>query len=408
MGSIILSQPLLDLKVTAEVGLGTNDTLPLPSAATSSASQSCPSVIEPATMATPCEAQPSAPTRLPRTFVDELPSTLAPAQCIPHTVRRVILHVKEYFRTGINELGILREYVFRRPSYDPDAHVLPEHLTNFGPPSAASPTANSNIPDSDSATPLPPWPFSNMSKYLLMNWYHTGSHQKSEAEITRLANDVICNPAFRPTELSGFNAHRENKALDENLANPGLAPFSTDGWREAAVEIEIPIPIKNSPPQTFRVPGLHYRPIVQVIRAAWGAAISAQFHFTPFRKIHVDSAGKESRIFDEVYTSEAWESAHDELQKQAPEPECKLERVIAGLMFWSDSTHLAQFGTASVWPVYMYFANLSKYVRAAPNSGACHHIAYMPSVSISNPGVCSCSSYISLSYRTAFKISFLQ
>jgi len=214
-----------------------------------------------------------------------------------------------------------------------------------------------------------------------MNWHHTGSHQKSEAEVTRLVKEVICAPGFKPGDLSGFSTHLENKKLDNAFTKPTPTPFSTDDWQEVAVEIEVPLPIKNSSPHIFQVPGLHYRPIIQVIKATWGAVTSSQFHLTPFRKIHVDPTGKESRIFDEVYTSDAWEIAHDQLQKQTPEPGCKLERVIAGLMFWSDSTHLAQFGTASVWPVYMYFANLSKYVRAKPNSGACHHIAYIPSVS---------------------------
>ena len=40
---------------------------------------------------------------------------------------------------------------------------------------------------------------------------------------------------------------------------------------------------------------------------------------------------------------------------------CNLERVIAGLMFWSDATYLAQFGNASAWPVYLFFGNQSKY-----------------------------------------------
>jgi hypothetical protein len=70
------------------------------------------------------------------------------------------------------------------------------------------------------------------------------------------------------------------------------------------------------------------------------------------------------------------------LQKQQNEPECTLEKVVLGLMFWSDSTHLANFGTAKVWPIYLQFANLSKYIRCKPTSGASHHVAYIPSVSI--------------------------
>ncbi|KAJ7185362.1 hypothetical protein C8R46DRAFT_377085 [Mycena filopes] len=49
-------------------------------------------------------------------------------------------------------------------------------------------------------------------------------------------------------------------------------------------------------------------------------------------------------------------------------------------MFWSDSTHLANFGNAKLWPIYMLFGNLSKYIRAKPNSGAEHHVAYIPSL----------------------------
>ncbi|KAF8219268.1 hypothetical protein L208DRAFT_1341883, partial [Tricholoma matsutake] len=70
----------------------------------------------------------------------------------------------------------------------------------------------------------------------------------------------------------------------------------------------------------------------------------------------------ETHVFDEVYTGDAWIKAHDNLQKQPNELECNLEKVIAGLMFWSDSMHLVSFGNASIWPLYMYFANQSKYI----------------------------------------------
>jgi hypothetical protein len=321
---------------------------------------------------------------MPRPFIDELPPIPNPAALTTephgiHIVRRVILHVREYFRTTLNQFSILREYVKRRPSYDPDAHVRAEDLANFPLDARFADDADQVIDH-----PPPPWPFENMTKYLLMNWFHTGSSQKSEAEITRLAKEVILAPNFQSKDLLGFNAHQENKRLDNSAAAKGNSstPFSTDGWQEVSVKIEVPIPLKNHLPQAFHVPGLHYRSIVEVIKATWKTAISSQFHLTPFRKIHVDPAGNETRIYDEVYTSDAWEAAHDVLQKQPPERGCELEKVIAGLMFWSDSTHLAQFGTASVWPLYMYFANLSKYTRANPNSGACHHVAYIPKASI--------------------------
>ncbi|KAI0063164.1 hypothetical protein BV25DRAFT_453896, partial [Artomyces pyxidatus] len=58
-----------------------------------------------------------------------------------------------------------------------------------------------------------------------------------------------------------------------------------------------------------------------------------------------------------------------------------LERVPALIQVWSDSAHLANFGTASVWPIYVQFGNQSKYTRARPTAKACHHLAYIPSIS---------------------------
>lgn len=118
-----------------------------------------------------------------------------------------------------------------------------------------------------------------------------------------------------------------------------------------------------------------------MIKATWGATSSLMFHLTPFQHIHIDpSTGEETCIFDKAYMSDAFGTTYNNLQTQPPEPGCKLERVVASLMFWLDSMYLANFGTTKVWPLYMYFTNLSKYVRVKPNSGACHHMAYIPSV----------------------------
>lgn len=214
-----------------------------------------------------------------------------------------------------------------------------------------------------------------------MNWMHTGVSTKSEKEVNRLVQEVISSPDFHAEDLLGFNAHQENQQIDiASVPASFKTPYTNDDWKEVAVDIEIPVGVAKTPARTYRIPGLHYRSITQVIKATWGAAASRNFHLTPFKRIHVDALGVETRVYDEVYTSDAFETAHNNLQKQSPEPDCKLEKVIAGLMFWSDSTHLTNFGTASVWPIYMYFANLSKYLRAKPNSGACHHMAYIPSV----------------------------
>jgi Plavaka transposase len=104
------------------------------------------------------------------------------------------------------------------------------------------------------------------------------------------------------------------------------------------------------------------------------------FHLSPYKlfRRHPNIKASE-RIFSEMYDSDVFLDEHDKVQR-APtdDPTCKRERVIAALMFWSDATHLATFGTAKLWPIYMLFGNLSKYVRCQPNSGATRHLAYIP------------------------------
>jgi hypothetical protein len=160
-----------------------------------------------------------------------------------------------------------------------------------------------------------------------------------------------------------------------------------DGWHEVAIKIQVPdgkehksyddIPV-------FEVPGLHYRNLTEVIKGALHDQSSRFFHYTPFKQFWKPSPTSEpQRVYDEIYSSDAFITAHGKIQKQPAEEGCTLERVVAALMWWSDSTHLANFGTASLWPLYLFFGNQSKWVRGKPRAGACHHVAYMPKVSLS-------------------------
>jgi hypothetical protein len=162
------------------------------------------------------------------------------------------------------------------------------------------------------------------------------------------------------------------------------SPYSHDGWVVSDVPISVPTGLKElgGRGKPFIVPGLHRRSLLAVIKAALTDVTARRFHFSPFKRFWKSASGIEVRCFDEAYTSDSWLEAHNVLQKQRNEPGCRLEKVILGLMFWSDSTHLANFGTAKVWPLYLYFGNLSKYFRGKPSSGASHHVAYIPSVCI--------------------------
>jgi hypothetical protein len=208
---------------------------------------------------------------------------------------------------------------------------------------------------------------------------NSGSHQKSEAEVTRLVKDVIQAQDFNPRDLDGFSARKSLRALDNDKGKDAIT--FPDDWLETDITLDIPTKSKDDPSTSFSVPGFHYRPLVGVIRSAFADIQAGAFHLLPFKRLWKDPLDDhQERVFDELYTSDSWLKAQDDLQRQPKEPGCSLERVIAGLMFFSDATHLATFGTAKAWPLYLYFGNLTKYARAAPKSGACHLVGFLPSV----------------------------
>jgi hypothetical protein len=60
--------------------------------------------------------------------------------------------------------------------------------------------------------------------------------------------------------------------------------------------------------------------------------------------------------------------------------EDNLESVVVPIMLYSDSSHLADFGMASMWPFYFVIGNQSKYTRTLPNKFSVFHLAYIQSV----------------------------
>jgi hypothetical protein len=212
-----------------------------------------------------------------------------------------------------------------------------------------------------------------------MNWKDSGTSTKSEAEVNRLVNEVLLDPNFKLEELRGFNVARENQRSDAAEKN---SPFF-DSFQTSDINVEVPSGIRGVPAGTFAVPGLLYRKLTAVIQAAFSSPHASHFHFSPFKLFHRSPSGEEERVFSEVYNSDVFIEEHDNVQRAHLPPDqldCKLEKVVAALMVWSDSTHLANFGTAKLWPIYFLFGNASKYIRGQPNSGACQHVAYIPSL----------------------------
>jgi hypothetical protein len=244
-----------------------------------------------------------------------------------------------------------------------------------------------------------------MTTYHLMTWMNTGSHHKSEAEVSRLVKDVIQAEDFNPRDLDEFLVKKSLCALDHDDDGGEETTTFPDDWLETDITLGIPTKSRDDPLKLFTVKGFHYRPLLGVIRSVFADIQANSFHLLPFQRLWKDPLdGSHQRVFDELYTSDSWLQAQDELQRQPREPNCTLERVIAGLMLFSDATHLATFGTAKAWPLYLYFGNLTKYARSAPKLGACHLIGFLPSVRQRSQAHVPLSHYI-LSFWIALRTS---
>jgi Plavaka transposase len=158
-----------------------------------------------------------------------------------------------------------------------------------------------------------------------------------------------------------------------------------NGWQESSVKIHLPAEkaknaLEAEAPE-FKVGGIYHRSLVEVIKTAFQDISTQAYHFTLFHLFWKPSPNSPPEcIITELYNSNAFLEEHKKVQKQPQEPGCELETAIAAIMLWSDSTHLASFGMASLWPIYAYFRNQSKYAHAKPTSFAAHHLAYIPSV----------------------------
>lgn len=332
--------------------------------------------------------------RIPATLRDTLPepapAVIPASQAVDPSgvVPRVRLFVRDTFNTAMTKFGIWREY-HHRPSYDPENGIALEDLAREPP-----------LPQSD--TPEPPTdpilskehpsyaPHPNLTTAMTMGWVNNGFNDKSAEQVNNLVHNVILHPDFHVADLRGFDCRTENRRLNKAAEEAAKLPSSQTpfgpAFRSADIDISVPSGDKAIPPKTFTIPGLQYRPLVSIIRDAFTNSLSHKFHLYPFKLYHESpTTGQTTRIWSELYNSDAFINEHDRLQRrgQVPpdDPDCKLEKVVAALMLWSDSTHLAEFGTAKLWPIYVLFGNLSKYIAGIPKSGACQQFAFIPSVS---------------------------
>ncbi|KIL54289.1 hypothetical protein M378DRAFT_19051 [Amanita muscaria Koide BX008] len=347
--------------------------------------------------------------RLPRRFRDEPPPP-APHVPVPTTVAPDIPDVpppplpiealdlaaqgNPSFKTEANSYGIYRLYVGGWPSIYPTSRSTVEMY-------------HSPIFETTQNGSKRPWwavfgkslkavlenlytPFQNVTTYLLMYWANTGTNSKSDPELDRLA-EILQDPRFDLKDLRGFRAEREGKRLD-SYTDSGIGTkslFNTDdGWIGGSVEIPLPregLSQKENLAPRFKVDGVFYCKPLEVLKSALQGPAEKHMHWFPYQEYWKPSDDAEpERIYSELYNSDAFIHEHQRLNEQmdvSEGPRPRMEAVIASIMLWSDSTHLASFGTASLWPIYMFVGNQSKYIRSKTSLLTAQHLAYIPKLS---------------------------
>lgn len=255
-------------------------------------------------------------------------------------------------------------------------------------------------------------PFLNATVFRLMHWVYTGSTTKSIPKINRLVHEVILVDDFDHEHLRGFHAKKETARLDGFLSSGGEpgpsdshkrkrptrlnddepAPATTpappgNGWRQMSVFIPLPHTGTQHDSEmdapVFEVTGVWVRSLVEIVRAVFSSPAALDFHLAPFRlfwKDPDDPSVPTEALYSEIYDSEAMNEEHDKIRATQAEIGDEYESVVAAGLWYSDSSHLANFGLAALWPIYFFFGNLSKHLRSQADWFAAHHLAYIPTV----------------------------
>lgn len=299
--------------------------------------------------------------------------------------------------TEVNSFGLFRIYDEASiPADDPEdqsgADPLPEPGVGVRVRAIASQPTNLE-------NPYHPYP--NEISWRIGDWYWNHGVQKSKRGFEKLI-DIIGSPDFRSEDLH----HTNWTTIDRELGcsrvrgTPHIPPSvpesdsqewlpEDDGWMQRNITISVPFSRRSlhPGPRDYTISSFHRRSLISIIRDKLSDPSRCRsFQFDPYiLRWKRPSTAEEIGVYGELFCSEAFVSAHRQLQDVAPELTggCTLPRRIVALMFWSDSTQLTSFGDAKLWPLYVYFGNESKYERCAPSANLCSHVAYFQTVECS-------------------------
>ncbi|KAJ3535560.1 hypothetical protein NMY22_g6430 [Coprinellus aureogranulatus] len=224
-------------------------------------------------------------------------------------------------------------------------------------------------------------PFNNNSAFSLAEWYWASTN-KSFRDFKNLVA-VLKDPGFSVDDIADVNWKAAFKMLGSSPEDPLFETcdwMCEDGWRCTPVSIDVPFHRQMNRPgiEKYSAGKFYHRPLVSVIKERLTNRAGTPFHYYPYWASWEGQTGvTESELYGELYTSRAFRQAYEALQQEIFDDANKgLERIVVALMFSSDTTHLTSFGSANLWPCYLFFGNESKYERCKPSKHRGEQVAY--------------------------------
>ncbi|KAI1795334.1 hypothetical protein LXA43DRAFT_1090982 [Ganoderma leucocontextum] len=341
---------------------------------------------------------------------------------------------QDEFESVPNAFGVFRRY-FREPQQMPEDDGVLEEVCDAPGLEGSNATSSAGYTsvywlsrtvavDVDDTQVVDYGPFANASQFRLFDYFYDRTEVRSHDAFDDLLH-VLRSDGFSVDDLEGFSARKGDHALEEWVGRPGSVFSKDDGWLQSSVEIPLPPPktdrlASEATAHTFKVTGIIHRSLRALIEGVVQDTVSRfahKYHWHPHKMYWVplgsepctssptssqsssspcsepsstpssspqhDSASLRPspiRVYTECFNTDAMLEADAEIRRkprvEGDDP--AVEYVSLPLLFWSDATHLSSFGAAFLWPIYLYFGNLSKYIRGRPTEFAAQHLAYIP------------------------------
>ena len=184
---------------------------------------------------------------------------------------------------------------------------------------------------------------------------------KSIAELQSLIDNIILAPDFRVLDLDGFSVkwelHRLNGEMNSNIST--YTPFAHENrWKKSSIYIKLPcknVLQEEGITHMLEVPGFYHQSLVEVVTTAF-KDVAKTSHFTSFSLYWQPTPeSPPEQVYSEIFNLDSFFGEDKKIRGLLPEPGPQYEHAVAALMVSSDSTHLGQFGSAALWPIYLFF-----------------------------------------------------